>query len=722
MSRPVISWLSYVITLVGLFIILAIVAAKNYRTRINRGFILFGLFVALYVGASFVPEFTNSYQLELIWTRTALMVANFIPVFFYVFTKALVNKRLVNKYVEYSIYLAPFVLAPIAYLPSNISTIVPSPYGINLGKLGPLLWITLVYFLIVFAICFIGLFRYSKVADKTAKLQINIISMSIGLTVGINLVTQLVLPEFHISNLGNLVGNPSDIILVGGISYAILRHKLFDIRSVVLRSIGYIIMLGVAAFIYSFVILGASKAIFTNLHLTFLEDVYFVLASLLITFSFPTFSRLISKTTDRLFYRDHYNSEDLINQIGRLLASEIKLESLSQRVIEIICREMKIKMVDIIVLDKGHVYYDAKQIFTVSLPEFTLDMERQGYSTVVTDELPENEQKATLRGYGISVFSVLKTRDEKVGYMLFSDKRSGTLYNNNDVRVINIMADELAIAIQNSRSYSQITEFNVTLQSRVEEATQKLRQANEQLKETNATKDDFISMASHQLSTPLAVMDGYLSLITKGIYGQADSKINHALEVALSRTRMMKSLVFDLLNLSRMTAGKFFLELADADMNQIVTDQISQLKTQAEEKKVIVTYRPPDIPVPTIRVDIQKTTQAVMNLINNAIFYAPNGKVDIYLTAEGPNVVFKVTDNGIGVPDEEKPKLFTKFFRADNAKKESPNGTGIGLYLVKRVVEDQKGEIIFSSQLGHGSTFGFKLPVVSAVPSPAPLK
>jgi signal transduction histidine kinase len=104
-------------------------------------------------------------------------------------------------------------------------------------------------------------------------------------------------------------------------------------------------------------------------------------------------------------------------------------------------------------------------------------------------------------------------------------------------------------------------------------------------------------------------------------------------------------------------------------------------------------------------------------LIDNAIYYAPKGEVKVYLDSDEKFVTYKVVDNGIGVPENQKNKLFQKFYRADNARSERPNGNGVGLFLVKRVIEDQGGKIIFESTEGKGSTFGFTLPIKSNLPT-----
>jgi signal transduction histidine kinase len=255
-----------------------------------------------------------------------------------------------------------------------------------------------------------------------------------------------------------------------------------------------------------------------------------------------------------------------------------------------------------------------------------------------------------------------------------------------------------------------VQSLNQTLQNKIDEAKKGLEEANKKLKESDQVKDDFISMASHQLSTPLAVIDGYLTLANQGVYGKLNDKLSNAISAAAERAQVMKSLLVDLLDISRMTAGKFMLQIEPGDINKVVKREFDQLNDLAMEKSVDYNFHPPREPIPSINLDSQKTGQAVMNLIHNALHYAAGKKVDVYLDSDDNNVIFKVIDNGIGVPEEQKAKLFTKFYRATNAKKERPNGTGIGLYLVKRVVEDQGGKIIFESKVNNGSTFGFTLP------------
>jgi signal transduction histidine kinase len=276
------------------------------------------------------------------------------------------------------------------------------------------------------------------------------------------------------------------------------------------------------------------------------------------------------------------------------------------------------------------------------------------------------------------------------------------------------LAHELAIAIHNAKSYTQIQNFNKTLQKRIDEATVQLRDANEHLKELDQLKNEFLSMATHQLNTPLTVVDGYLTLVNDGIITDSAERRDY-IEKTLERVRSMKRMVADFLNVSRIETGKFIIDVKPIDFNKLVAEEVNGLGPSAKEKEVLLQFMLPKHPVPMIEIDEQKTRQAVMNLIDNAIYYTPKGEVKVYLESNKDSVTFKVVDNGIGVPENQKSKMFGKFYRAENARRERPNGNGVGLFLVKRVIEDQGGKIIFESTEGKGSTFGFTLPIKAQV-------
>lgn len=235
----------------------------------------------------------------------------------------------------------------------------------------------------------------------------------------------------------------------------------------------------------------------------------------------------------------------------------------------------------------------------------------------------------------------------------------------------------------------------------------KLRRTNEKLKELDETKDEFISMASHQLRTPLTSVKGYTSMVLDGDAGKLNVEQKKLLNQAFVSSQRMVYLIADLLNVSRLKTGKFVIDATPTNLAEVVDGEIEQLKTVAKGKDITLTYTKPK-EFPDLMLDETKIRQVIMNFVDNAIHYTPNkGKVEVVLRQDKNNVYFSVKDNGIGVPKQEKEHLFTKFYRAKNAVNARPDGTGLGLFMAKKVVDAQGGSIIFDTKEGSGSTFGF---------------
>jgi len=234
-----------------------------------------------------------------------------------------------------------------------------------------------------------------------------------------------------------------------------------------------------------------------------------------------------------------------------------------------------------------------------------------------------------------------------------------------------------------------------------------LRESNAKLKELDETKDDFISMASHQLRTPLTSVKGYLSMVLEEDAGKLNKMQREMLGQAFFSSQRMVYLIADLLNVSRLKTGKFIIEPAPVNLAEVVGQEIGQLKDMAASRSLTLTYEKPK-EFPVLNLDETKTRQVIMNFVDNAIYYTPaGGHVNVKLVSNPSTIELRVEDDGIGVPRSEKPHLFTKFYRAGNARKARPDGTGLGLFMAKKVIVAQSGALIFESQEDKGSTFGF---------------
>ena len=238
--------------------------------------------------------------------------------------------------------------------------------------------------------------------------------------------------------------------------------------------------------------------------------------------------------------------------------------------------------------------------------------------------------------------------------------------------------------------------------------------ANKSLEQMNKTKDEFMSLASHQLRTPLTSIRGYSSMMLDEDMGELNDAQKHAMKEIESSSERMIFLVRDFLNISRIQAGNFVLTRIETNIIDLLREDIEQLQSIADDHQIkLVIKLPKDLTeIPELNIDRERIGEIMANLIDNAIFYSHAGKsVEVSLSRVNNFVEFLVIDHGIGVPEKEQSELFTKFFRASNARTARPDGTGIGLFLVQKVIKEHGGTIVFHSAQGKGSTFGFRLPV-----------
>ena len=236
-------------------------------------------------------------------------------------------------------------------------------------------------------------------------------------------------------------------------------------------------------------------------------------------------------------------------------------------------------------------------------------------------------------------------------------------------------------------------------------------------REVERMKSEFISMISHELRTPLTSIKGYTDLIFDGEAGPITPDQTEFLEVIRQNADRLMALVNDLLDMSRIEAGKVELERTKVEMLALIRHVTGSLRPQLESKKQQLVLNLPSAPI-NIFADQNRLIQIVTNLLSNAHKYTPpNGEITLSLTYEAGVVRMDVCDNGIGMSSEEQSQLFSKFFRAKNRTAREAGGTGLGLTITRSLVELHGGEISVQSSPGNGSTFTVTLPA-PAVPVP----
>jgi len=233
----------------------------------------------------------------------------------------------------------------------------------------------------------------------------------------------------------------------------------------------------------------------------------------------------------------------------------------------------------------------------------------------------------------------------------------------------------------------------------------------EQFARINKMKSEFVSIASHQLRTPLSAIKWETELIlTKLNKGLKEKQIKNIRNISDLSERMIR-LVNDLLDVARIDQGRLVLKKEAVDISQMIEEVIQENTPLIKGKNIKMIYSNGK-KIPLAYTDPVRTKLVIENLLGNSMKYTMNGgKIEIKLTRKNGHLIFSIRDNGVGIPTEQQQHVFEKFFRSDNIVKHQTEGTGLGLYIAKNIVEQLGGRIWFESIENVGSVFNFSLPV-----------
>jgi PAS domain S-box-containing protein len=247
--------------------------------------------------------------------------------------------------------------------------------------------------------------------------------------------------------------------------------------------------------------------------------------------------------------------------------------------------------------------------------------------------------------------------------------------------------------------------------TRIKKANELTELANKELKSLDLAKDEFVSIASHQLRTPLTALKGYTGMLLDGDPGPINDKQREYLGEIKDANDRMIGLITALLNVSRVDLGVFIVEPEPTDLTVVAESVLKELLPGSDAKKLhMVTDFEKDLP--PLNADPKITRMIFQNLLSNAIKYTPaEGTITLAIKKDTSMMLISVADTGYGIPEDVQKKIFTKMFRADNARTKDPNGTGLGLYIIKATIEQTGGKIWFESKENKGSTFYVSLPL-----------
>lgn len=325
----------------------------------------------------------------------------------------------------------------------------------------------------------------------------------------------------------------------------------------------------------------------------------------------------------------------------------------------------------------------------------------------------------------------LVTGGRMVGVMNINATKRRRAFTLADQKAANIVASMAAPALANTQMYhelegrvqartGELTRTNATLQrevlerQRAEEAVRRQEEINarevKERQEALRLREELISVVSHEVRTPLTAIQGFAEILNTRQYPRA--KQEEILNLVYSESVRLNKLIDDFLDGQRLQSGRTVYHVVAVDVGSLLHRAIAPFTQQGQEKHVIRLEVPKGLPC--ARADSDRIQQVVVNLLSNAIKFSPHGEeITVGACAEGTQVKVWVTDHGLGIPREEIPKLFHKFHRVESTDMRSISGTGLGLSLVKQIIEAHQGTVGVESEIGKGSTFFFTLPRVA---------
>lgn len=696
----------------GTFLLASLILFRNPADKNNRAFAVFSMGIGLWSLGLALFIISDNYNTAL-WLAKLFYCAPIIcAVSLSYFAKTFPKGERIGRrfHLAHLVPVAILFIITIFWNEFLLTGVVRRSFGneVILNPNGYVIYSA--FFLIYFASALIRLNNKRLKASGLLRNQLNSMVASILIAGIFGIIFDMILP-----GLGNYsliwVGPQFTILIVAFLAYSISRHRLFDIRLVVARSMAYTMLLGTLAFLYGIFVFASSSIFFQGSVTTLAQQIFNIIIAIFLAMTFQPLKRFFDRITNKIFFQDRYDTQNVLDQINSVLTSQIELSTVTGKTLHIICENLKLRHGMFIVLDERRIYQTAQYNHAPAGHDMTYEkLQLIHKPIIITDELESSSLKNLLTEHDVAVSLRLKTQEGIVGFVFLGAKNSGNIYNNQDAKLLELLSKELALAVQNARSFEKIADFNITLQERIEEATKRLAAQNKKLKELDEAKDEFVSMASHQLRTPLTAIKGYISMLQDGDAGKLNKQQANFADLAYTSAQRMVFLISDMLNVSRINTGKLVIEATELNLETVIKDEIAQLQRTAESRGVILHFHDVKQKIPNLMLDEGKMRQVVMNFIDNAIYYAPNSTIEIFLDKVGDRIRFRVVDHGIGVPEKEKHNLFAKFYRAGNAKQVRPDGTGLGLFMAKMVVEMQGGQVLFESIEGKGSTFGFSFP------------
>jgi signal transduction histidine kinase len=695
-------------------VILSAITILVSKTTLHRLLLFFNLVVAVWGAGLYIVGIAHTESGALFGWRFAHAGGFFVGPVFYHLVSVLAERR--RKKLLYFAYLQAMLFIPVGFATEFIFNKTRFVFGVYFIEMNPLYFIGFALYIFFVILSFYELFRYLPKTSGHKHTQA--LYIIIGFLIGFIGATSAFLPMFRIDIVYPL-GNLGITLYVFILSYAILRYHLMDIRLVIRKSLVYSISAGILTALFIMLVLSISE-LFSGLvgKRSFLV---LVGSALTIAFLFNPLKNKIQLFIDKVFYKATYDYYTVIQKVSHELAVSIDLHHIYGLIVDTINSTLKLKDTYLFAAENNYfetVYpvefkgqtteSDVIHVRKIGSQSSLIELLKNDNKIYFKEELPLKVgiEKADiisqdLRPFNGEIIAPIYIDNTLTFFLICGEKRSGDIFSDEDIRLLDTIRNQGAIALKNAKLYSE-------LEKKIEEKTEELKKSQAQLiqSEKLSAIGQMSAGLAHELNSPIA---GLLLLVKQyRERAREDSEEYRHLTLMYNACEHMARVVKDFCAFSRRTQGEY----ADVNLIEVIESTLNLASSQFKQKNIQVIKKYAE-KFPEIRGNRTELQQVILNIIKNSTDSMDENGILVIETAisnDGRNVTMKFTDNGSGISKEDLGRIFDPFYTT----KAYGEGMGMGLSISYGIVNNHGGKISAESELSKGTKITVSLPAIGS--------
>ncbi len=710
------------------------VLSKNINSRVNKIFAFLCLSVAVWSFFYIGWPLSRDAESTLFWFRLLHIGASFTPIAYFHFVTSWLGIEKKGRVAIVIGYVLSFIFSFLSFSPYFIMGMVPKFQMRFWAEPGIIYHFYLLYFFFYFVSSSVLLYLSYKKSFGIKKKQVFYITLGTIFSIIGGSTNYFLWYDINIPPYGNILAGSFVIFS----AYAIIRYRFMDIRIVAKRSFMYF-----SSALFTFFFLSLSLWLFESFfsgYSGFSLSVASAVLAAVFTIIFYYLEVLLKDLADKRFFSDIHNYEETVRVVAQELTRHNDAGEIADLIFDTIKKTIPVRRIGVFSLMGGDflsVRYQAIKISgfdkircqKILKDDFFIKYLEKTSSPLVTEELPFLSEtsayfknKNQLLGVALrmneckaSVCLPLMVDNKVAGMVLLGRKLSGDSYNKEDLMLLSTLADQAGIALNNAMLYQCIKKFGKELQGKVDEQTKELKKKAEELEEKNknlnkllGVKNEFLKIVNHQINTPLSIIKNSVFMVRNKSF---------SVEKGLSFVEKGAKRIDDVLNefwKAFYVGGEGVkLKPRKIDLVRLASKTIKDYATadKIKDGRIVINFIKDD-KIPLVKADPVQLSQVFGNLIDNSLCYTKSGSIDVNIKRSDNFIKVFVSDTGQGIEKNDIKHIFEKFFRSAAAKKTQPSGSGLGLYIIKKIVEAGGGVMkLERTEVDKGTTFSFTVPI-----------